>query len=366
MAMTHALRRLATVFTTPLLPEDYATLLDPLRGRELRGRVQSVERHEGFTTLHITPGPGIGPHFRAGQFVGVGLQVDGRFVWRSYSLTSAPGAAHRRLSISIRPVPDGLFSAKLALAARPGQLIRLTAPSGDFHLPVPLPEKIVFLTAGAGITPVVSMLRWLDAEAGVVAAEGTAGEARGAVGGWPEVVHVHSERAAEPSAPYGDELRALAEKHDSYSLVHWDSRERGRLTTEALAELVPGIEGNALYACGPTELLDAVRERWPGTHTETFFSPLDAEGTEGGEIEFGDTGVVAESNGTTTILEAGEAAGLNVVHGCRMGICRTCVSTVDEGVAVDLRDGKRYGEGEHVRTCVSVPAGRLRIRTGTR
>ncbi|WP_333619508.1 ferredoxin reductase [Dietzia sp.] len=350
--MTNALRRLATAFTTPLFPEDYATLLDPLRGRELRGRVESVERHEGFTTLHIKPGPGIGPHFHAGQFVGIGLQVEGRFVWRSYSLTSAPGAGDRRLSISIKPLPDGLFSGHLAHAARPGQLIRLTAPSGEFYLPVPLPEKIVFLTAGAGITPVVSMLRWL-------AGEDSPGE-------WPEVVHIHSERAERPSAPYGEELAALAEREPRYTLVHWDSRERGRVTPESIVELVPDVDGRAIFACGPSELLDAVSARWPQTRTEKFFSPLDSEGSEGGEIEFGDTGVVAESNGTTTILEAGEAAGLNVVHGCRMGICRTCVSTVDEGVAVDLRDGTRYGEGEHVRTCVSVPSGHLKIRAGSR
>ena len=348
--MTQALRRLATVFTTPLLPEDYATLLDPLRGRELRGRVESVERHSGFTTIHIRPGPGLNPHFHAGQFIGVGLQVDGRFVWRSYSLTSVPGEGSRLLSISIKPVPDGLFSQKLATSAQPGQLIRLSAPSGEFYLPVPLPRKVVFLTAGAGITPVVSMLRWLDSDR-------DASE-------WPEVVHIHSERAQAPSDPYGAELAELDEKEERYRLVHWDSRERGRLTVDEIAALVPGISEAAIYACGPSELLDAVSERWPGTVTEKFFSPLDSAGTAGGEIEFGDTGVRCESNGTTTILEAGEAAGLNMVHGCRMGICRTCVSTVENGVAVDLRDGTNYGEGEHVRTCVSVPSGPLKIRAG--
>lgn len=348
--MTRALRRLATVFTTPLLPEDYASLLDPLRGRELRGRVETVERHEGFTTIGIKPGPGLSPHFHAGQFIGVGLQVQGRFVWRSYSLTSAPGEGSSLLTISIKPVPDGLFSQKLATSAQPGQLIRLTAPSGNFYLPVPLPKKAVFLTAGAGITPVVSMLRWLDSDH--------------SAGDWPDAVHIHSERAAAPSEPYGSELQKLAERAPKYRLEHWDSRERGRLNVDAIRELVPDIDQCAIYACGPSELLDAVSEAWPQTVTEKFFSPLDSAGTSGGEIEFGDTGVQCESNGTTTILEAGEAAGLNMVHGCRMGICRTCVSTVESGVAVDLRDGTNYGEGEHVRTCVSVPSGYLKIRAG--
>lgn len=348
--MATILKRLASVFTTPLFPEDYAGMFNPLLGRELRGRVESIERHSDFTTIHITPGPGINPHFKAGQFIGIGLQVKGRFVWRSYSLTSAPGEGDKRLSISIKPVPDGLVSHHVAHEIQPGQLIRLTAPSGDFYLPQPLPEKICFLTAGAGITPVVSMLRWLDQEM--------------APAHWPDVVHVHSERAAQPSEPYGDELHALAAKVPAYRLVHWDSAEKGRITPEQIAAEVPDIADRERFACGPNELLDTICTQWPETTTEKFYSPLEGAAGAGGTIHFGDTGVSAESNGTVTILEAGEAAGLHMVHGCRMGICRTCVSTVASGVAVDLRDGTEYGEGEHVRTCVSVPSGELTICAG--
>lgn len=348
--MAFTWKRLASVFTTPLFPEDYAGMFNPLLGRELRGRVDAIERHGDFTTLHITPGPGISPHFHAGQFIGVGLQINGRFVWRSYSLTSAPGHKDRRFTISIKPVPDGMISEHVVHDIQPGQLIRLSAPAGDFYLPRPLPDKLAFITAGAGITPVISMLRWLEQE--------------NPPAQWPDVVHVHSERAATPSAPYGEELADIAARVPSYTLIHWDSTVDGRITTEQIENMVPDIDERARFACGPGELLDAIVARWPDTATEKFFSPLDSAGTAGGTITFGGTGVTAESNGTTTILEAGEAAGLHMVHGCRMGICRTCVSTVEAGVAVDLRDGKEYGEGEHVRTCVSVPSGQLTICAG--
>ena len=77
-------------FTTPLTPTDYATLFDPLRGREIRGRITSVEQHGPFTTLTIEPGPGMVGTFQAGQFIGLGLQIDGRWRWRCYSLTNPP------------------------------------------------------------------------------------------------------------------------------------------------------------------------------------------------------------------------------------------------------------------------------------
>lgn len=343
-------KRLASVFTTPLFPEDYAGMFHPLLGRELRGRVDSIEVQGDFTTLHITPGPGISPHFRAGQFIGVGLQIDGRFVWRSYSLTSVPGNTRRQLSISIKPVPDGMVSHHVVHTMQPGQLIRLTAPAGDFYLPRPLPAKIAMVTAGAGITPVISMLRWLDQDV-------PAGE-------WPDIVHIHSERAPVPSAPYGAEVARWSATIPQYTMIHWDSSVDGRVSPAQIAELVPDMDDRVRFACGPGDLLDALTARWPETTTEKFFSPLDGAGTAGGTITFGDTGVTAESNGTTTILEAGEAAGLHMVHGCRMGICRTCVSTVSAGVAVDLRDGTQYAEGEHVRTCVSVPCGPLTICAG--
>lgn len=360
-------------FTTPLLPDDYVGLLNPLRGRELRGRIESVEHHSNFTTINIMSGPGLKPDFRPGQFIGVGLRLDGVWRWRCYSLTNPPateaGASIaasssdanrlRRFTISIKPVPGGLFSGHLADNAESGQLIRLSAPGGDFYLPEPLPPRIVFVTAGAGITPVMSMLRWLRQ---TVLAEQ-----------WPQVTHIHSERAPEPSAPYGEELTALAAGHPKYRLVHWDSSANTRLTMEDIdhlatrettsAEEPAGVPAKkqAVFACGPGEMLAQITETFPDATVEHFHTPHAATENAGGVIEFAGTDVVTESNGTTTILEAGEAADLQLVHGCRMGICRTCVSPIEEGNALDLRDGTTYGEGEQIRTCCTVPVERVRV-----
>ncbi|MDN5582057.1 MULTISPECIES: flavin reductase family protein [unclassified Corynebacterium] len=360
--LTPALRKL----TTPLTPTDYAGLFDPLRGREIRGRILGVTRHGGYTTLTISPGPGMGGAFHAGQFIGLGLQIDGRWRWRCYSLTNAPvRSGHgrgRTLTVSVKPVPGGMVSVHLAEHADVGQIIRLSAPGGDFHLPSPLPERLLFVTAGAGITPVMSMLRWLREECTPQT--------------WPDVVHVHSERGARPPSPFADELEALDAldaldaDEASYRLIGWDSSRRGRLSAQDVTTAVPDWAARETFACGPGPLLESLTEAMPGTRTETFHAQGAASGSAGtgpdaadlgGTIEFGDSGVTTESTGSTTILDAAENCGVNLVHGCRMGICRTCVAPITDGTAVDLRDGATYGPGEQVRTCCSVPSGYLHI-----
>src|ERR1700736_6081036 len=90
----HVLRSLARRITTPLLPDDYLKLANPLwSARELRGRVVEVRRETvDSATLVIKPGWGFSFDYQAGQYIGIGVLVDGRWRWRSYSLTSSPVA----------------------------------------------------------------------------------------------------------------------------------------------------------------------------------------------------------------------------------------------------------------------------------
>lgn len=341
------LSRLLEAFTTPLTPVDYVTLVNPLRGREVRGQITNIIKHPEFLSVTLTPGPGMPTTFHAGQFIGLGLQIDGRWRWRCYSLTNAPKRRGRSLTVSIKPVPGGVFTQHIADKAEVGQVIRLTAPGGDFYLPQPVPDKLLFLTAGAGITPVMSMLRWLKQEHQA----GTP---------FPDVVHVHSERGPSAADPYGAELAALHAEVPGYRLVSWDSTERGRLTPADFSSLVPDATSRDFYACGPTPMLDAFKAEYPDMRLEKFH--IDVDGTNhGGDITFSALGKTTTTTGSTTILEAAEAEGINLMHGCRMGICRTCVAPIEDGAAVDLRDSATYGPGEQIRTCCTVPSGSLTI-----
>ena len=165
----HVLRTLAGRITTPLLPDDYLKLANPLwSARELRGKVLDVRRETvDSATLVIKPGWGFSFDYQAGQYVGIGLLVDGRWRWRSYSLTSVPqqhrvlSRAPRTITITVKAMPEGFLSTHLVGGVAAGTIVRLAAPKGNFTMPDPAPASVLFITAGSGITPVMSMLRTL-------------------------------------------------------------------------------------------------------------------------------------------------------------------------------------------------------------
>ena len=127
---------------TPLLPDDYLELINPLWStRELRGRIERIERETAdAVTVLIRPGyewPGHEP----GQYMRVGVVVDGVYHWRAYSLTSEPGPSRRA---DRHHAQAGRRRQGLALPrqrARPGDVVRLGGVEGSFVLPDPLPEK---------------------------------------------------------------------------------------------------------------------------------------------------------------------------------------------------------------------------------
>ena len=155
--------RLSAALATPLVPDDYVALLDPLlSSTELRGRVEDVRPEAcGAATLRIRPSRAWQRH-RAGQYVRVGVSVDGVRHWRTYSLTCPPDLDDGCLTITVQPVADGLVSRHLVASVEAGTLVQLGAAEGEFVLPADVPDRLLLLTAGSGLTPVMAMLRTLD------------------------------------------------------------------------------------------------------------------------------------------------------------------------------------------------------------
>src|SRR4051812_12700042 len=161
------LRSIGANLTTPLHPDDYLRLVNPLWSeRELRGRVEELRPEtDDAATLVIRPGWGWRYDHRPGQYVGIGVQVDGKFQWRSYSVSSAPKRSGRTIAITVRAMPEGQLSSHLVKGLEPGTIVRLALPEGDFVLPDPSPSKLLFLVGSSGVTPVMAMLRTLDRRA---------------------------------------------------------------------------------------------------------------------------------------------------------------------------------------------------------
>src|SRR4051812_23581660 len=196
-------RDVASRLTTPLHPDDYLSLINPLwSARELRGRIESVvPETDDAATLVIKPGWGWSFDHQAGQYIGIGVEVDGRFHWRSYSLSSVPLRSKGTITITVRAMPEGFLSSHLVNGLEPGTIVRLDAPAGEFTLPDPPPEKTLFLVAGSGITPVMSMLRTLDRRDTM-----------------SDVVLVYSS-PVEDRMIFREEIRAMHEKHPSLRVV---------------------------------------------------------------------------------------------------------------------------------------------------
>ena len=203
--------------TTPLLPDDYLGLINPLwSSREVRGRVEAVlPETVDAASLVMRPGSRWVRH-RAGQFVRVGVDIDGVRHWRSYSLSSPPERADGCVTITVKADPDGLVSSYLVHRTAPGIIVHLAPPQGAFVLPEPLPAGLLFLTAGSGITPVAAMLRSLAAH-----------------GEMPDVVLVHSAPTPQ-DVIFGAELRALAVRFPQVRLYERHTRTGGRLTMAQL------------------------------------------------------------------------------------------------------------------------------------
>jgi stearoyl-CoA 9-desaturase NADPH oxidoreductase len=341
--------RVVELLTTPLVPADYLDAVAPLRNRRvLRARIELVRPEtRDSATLVLRPGRGWTTH-RPGQYLRIGVDVDGVRLWRSYSITSAPHRPGGRVTITVNAVAGGAVSTHLVRHCRRGMLVHLEPPAGEFVLPDPLPAKSLFITAGSGITPVMGMLRSHLDRLG-------------------DVVVIHSAPTPE-AVVFRDELRSLAAGR--IRLIERHTRADGRIKPADIAGLVPDLFERPAWACGPNDMLDDLAEHWAGAdaehllHTERFRPVLAATG-DGGEVTFARSGVVVATDGTAPLLESGENAGVLMPSGCRMGICFSCVLPLREGAVRDLRDGRlttaEPGDSIPVQTCISAAAGPCRL-----
>ena len=348
-----ALRALRSLFT-PLMPDDYLELINPLWStQELRGRIERVDREtEDAATILIKPGWEWGGH-QPGQYLRIGMAVDGVHHWRAYSLTSDPGRPDGCISITPKLVPEGKVSPYLVEQAKGGGIVRLGGVEGTFVLPDPLPGRFLYISAGSGVTPIMSMLRALARRDAL-----------------DDVVLLHSARHPD-DVIFGAELRGLAERREGFRLHEQLTDEMGRMGPSDLDRLCPDWREREAYISGPAEMLDGMDEHWEEhgdperLHMERFQPVVgseDAEHGEGGTVRLTKSDVEAESDGSQPILVVGEEAGATLPFGCRMGICHTCVGKLCSGQVRDLRTGEVSGtEGEMIRTCVNAPEGPVEL-----
>jgi stearoyl-CoA 9-desaturase NADPH oxidoreductase len=275
--------------------------------------------------------------FRAGQFVRVGVEIDGVRRTRTYSPASSQHRADGALELTVTVHPGGVVSQHLKSILDPGAVVHLGAASGEFVLPSTRPERLALISGGSGITPVLSMLRTLCDE----------GHDR-------PIRFVHYARTAADWL-YRTELQALAARHRNLAVDYVATREGGtHVDRHAIGE------ADAVAVCGPPSLIEAVRQLHPGALAETFTPPALSVVSGTGTVSF--TRSERTGSGEGTLLEQAEAAGLAPEFGCRMGICHTCTCRKTAGAVRNLLTGEVSDEEhEDIQLCISVPAGDVAI-----
>jgi ferredoxin-NADP reductase len=312
--------------------------------------------------------------FQPGQFMTFEFEVQGQKINRCYTIASSPTRPDR-VSITVKRVPGGAVSAWLHETLKPGTAVKALGPMGDFTSAAYPAAKYLFLSAGSGVTPLMSMAR---------AHHDLASEA--------DIAFVHSARSPADLI-FEAELALMARERPAFKVTAiceddapgrpW-SGYRGRLDVARLALIVPDFTDREVFVCGPEPYMDAVRALLVNAgfdmarhHEESFnFALLTAEGpgaeTSGPpapdartfKVEFAASGRVIDCPEDRFVLEAAKAAGLRLPSSCTKGMCGTCKSRLLSGaVAMNPAGGIRQREIDQgwVLICCSKPISDLVI-----
>jgi ferredoxin-NADP reductase len=322
---------------------------------EARAEVIAVRRQTaGSITLTLRPNENW-KGFRAGQFVRLTVEIDGVRQTRCYS-PACSEHAHDHLEITVKSHPEGLVSGFLNGHSRTGMVVGLSAADGDFVLPAERPRRLLLISGGSGITPVMSMLRTLCDERH---------------SGDVTFVHYAPTRA---DAIYRSELDEVATCHPNVRVAHAYTRETGcalsgHLSREHLRAIAPNSEGAEAYVCGPPGLIEAARRIWAEDgieeqlHVESFLPPSLTPPTNRaeGSVFFAHSREHVPNSGRS-LLEQAEQAGLSPQFGCRMGICHTCTCRKMAGRVRNVVTGDvSSADEEDIQICVSVPMGDVEL-----
>jgi stearoyl-CoA 9-desaturase NADPH oxidoreductase len=345
--------RVLDALTTPHGVDRYLELVNPMWAvHEVRARVEHVHPEApGVATLTLCP-TGTWQGALAGQHVQVGVVVDGVRRTRCFSLSSSAHRADGRIEITVKAHDEGYVSRYLSSDVPVGTVVHLSPAEGEFTLPHPRPDRMLMVSAGSGVTPVMSMLRTL-------CDEGYAGS----------VTFLHYARTAEDTifaAELGEraETCGFAEVHVVHTRADNHGLLQGRFSAEHLRAVAPDFADAVTFACGPSGLIESMRELYEDAgaadrlRVEHFKTPtITADPTAEGVIEFRDSSAQASNSGQT-LLEQAEAAGLTPAYGCRMGICKSCTTRKHEGVVRNVIDGAESAmPDEDIQICVSAPLG---------
>lgn len=309
----------------------------------IRARVvERVEESADTVSLWLRPNRHWQDH-RAGQHVLLEVEIDGVRRRRVFSLSTA-ARADGLLRITLQRQAPGGVTDWLYTHASKGLIVELSVASGTFVLPESMPNRLLMIAAGSGITPLLAMLHQLADEASSL-----------------DIVlfQLYSETERRLFAA---ELTELSGRLPGLRIGAHCSAEHGRLGATDLLSRVPDLARRHTLVCGPESLMTDFSAAWArlgledSLQTERFGAPRrPGEIGSAAQVHAVDSKQMFTQTPGSSLLEAAEAAGLQPEFGCRAGLCRTCLCRKNSGRVRNLLTGLVSSQpDEWVQLCVSV------------
>ena len=366
--------------------------------------VRIVEETENVKTFSFVAEPSIYFSYQPGQFVSLDLEIEGKRIRRAYSISSTPTRPHT-LDITVKRVPappnapnvpPGLVSNWLHDHLKVGDKIKLSGgPMGKFTCATNPNDKLLFISAGSGITPMISMSRWIYDTAGK-----------------QDVVFVYCGRS-QRDLIMAQELQLIAARQPNFRLAisltqpepgqSWMGYQ-GRLSEQMLLSMVPDFRERAVYVCGPDGFMKGVKtlltkmELPPENYYEESFGvgkkqakvssssttspssitspssqPSPIKETKSSKpttsekkaIAFLESGTTVTCDGEESILAVAQQEGINIRSGCMQGVCGACKKRKRKGkiryeAQPDGLDKKEQEQG-YILPCVAYPVDEVEI-----
>lgn len=303
--------------------------------------------------------------YMAGQFLCLDLEIEGVPIYRNYTASSSPSRPDR-VAITVKRVAGGKVSNWLHDNIKVGDELRARAPSGDFHCFAAPQEKVLLLSAGSGITPMLSMLRWMtDVQLD------------------NDIVFFHSAKTQADIIAF-EEVQLLAKQHGRCQVIYTLSQasdddamniNRGRLNEDMLKQ-VPELNERQVFVCGPHPFMRSAKTLLlaQGLPAEQYFE--ESFGAMDGDVavdskavnilfDSWDTYVAGDSS--TVLLQQAEKAGLSLPFSCRGGFCGQCKVKLKSGEVEQLEDvglTPQEKEAGYVLACSCLPKTDLVITAG--
>jgi len=276
--------------------------------------------------------------FVPGQFLNVAFSIGGARMNRSYSISSSP-TPREYVDLTIKREPRGAVSRHIVDLLKVGDLIEAGGPVGKFTFDGTEAESIVLVAAGVGITPMVSITRYLTERS------------------WPgDIFFIYTCRTPADFI-FGDEVASLQHRNPKLHVAvtmtkaegtNWKG-PRGRITKELLTETVPDLASRRIHICGPPPMMEAIKailtelgvppdqvksELFGATKPSPAAAGTTAKTTApatGPLVTFSKNNKSSKIHTDQTVLELSEELGIGIENSCRVGTCGVCKVKMTSG-----------------------------------